>query len=144
MNAIFYVLKDEDEPDAKIPAHFDLAAKLAAEKYRNGQRVFIYTENTDDAHIIDEYLWSFDAHSFVPHNLQGEGPTNGAPVEIGTTAPVGHRKILINLAPTIPDFINRFNQVFDFVPAKAELKQAARERYKLFRQNGVNISTQDI
>ena len=109
MNAIFYVLKQQDEPDNHLPAHFDLAAKLAAEQYRHGQRIFIYTDNQQDAHLIDEHLWGFDPNSFVPHNLQGEGPEHGAPVEIGWSAPVGARKILINLATKVPDFINRFN-----------------------------------
>ena len=149
MNAIFYVLKhneakDKAELDTNIPAHFDLAAKLAADQFRQGKRVFIYTNDKNDAHIIDEHLWSFEANSFVPHNLQGEGPANGAPVEIGDSTPVGNRRILINLAANMPDFINRFNQVFDFVPSDDTLKQAARERYKYLRQMGVNISTQDI
>ncbi|ATC93632.1 DNA polymerase III subunit chi [Pseudoalteromonas tunicata] len=144
MNAIFYVQKQENEPDSPIAAHFDLAAKIAADCYRQGQRVFIYTENKTDAHLIDEYLWQFEANSFVPHNLQGEGPHNGAPVEIGDSTPVGNRKILINLALHVPDFIRRFNQVYDFVPFQEEQKQAARERYKQLRQLGANISTIDI
>ena len=154
MKAIFYVLKPKTESgktqsvkaelEPTIPAHFDLASRLAADQFRQGKRVFIYTNDKTDAHVIDEYLWSFEAHSFVPHNLQGEGPANGAPVEIGHTPPVGNRKVLINLATNIPDFVNRFNQVFDFVPNDPQLKQAARERYKQLRQNGVSISTQDI
>lgn len=149
MNAIFYVLKhkealDNPELEKDIPAHFDLAARLATDQFRQGKRVFIYTNDKNDSHIIDEYLWSFEANSFVPHNLQGEGPANGAPVEIGDSTPVGNRRILINLATKVPDFINRFSQVFDFVPSDTSLKQAARERYKYLRQMGVNISTQDI
>jgi len=149
MNAIFYVLKQNEEQDktdleTHIPAHFDLAARLAADQFRQGKRIFIYTNDKDDSHLIDEHLWSFEADSFVPHNLQGEGPANGAPVEIGDSTPVGNRRILINLATKVPDFINRFNQVFDFVPSDTNLKQAARERYKYLRQMGVNISTQDI
>jgi len=149
MNAIFYVLKQNEEQDkadleTHIPAHFDLAARLAADQFRQGKRIFIYTNDKDDSHLIDEHLWSFEADSFVPHNLQGEGPANGAPVEIGDSTPVGNRRILINLATKVPDFINRFNQVFDFVPSDTNLKQAARERYKYLRQMGVNISTQNI
>ena len=44
----------------------------------------------------------------------------------------------------MPDFIRRFNQVYDFVPFQEEQKQAARERYKQLRQLGANISTIDI
>ena len=86
----------------------------------------------------------FDPDSFVPHNLQGEGPKGGAPVEIGITPPVGNRKVLINLAKNVPDYIRRFNQVFDFVPVEPVAKQAARERFKKLRQLGATITTQDI
>ena len=126
------------------PAHFALACQLCANFYRANQRVFVYTASQQDAELIDQLLWQFDADSFVPHNLQGEGPKGGAPVEIGTTPPVGNRKVLINLANHLPDFIRRFNQVFDFVPVEPAAKQAARERFKKLRQLGANITTQDI
>ena len=144
INAQFFVLKQQDESTAKTDDHFSLAASIAAEQYRLGHRIFIYVDDLEIAHTIDETIWSFDPDSFVPHNLQGEGPKGGAPVEIGTTPPVGNRKVLINLASQLPDFIRRFNQVFDFVPVEATAKQAARERFKKLRQLGANITTQDI
>lgn len=144
MNAQFFVLKQQDESLAKADDHFSLAADIAADQYRLGHRIFIYVDDLEIAHTIDETIWSFDPDSFVPHNLQGEGPKGGAPVEIGTTPPVGNRKVLINLATHLPDFIRRFHQVFDFVPVEATAKQAARERFKKLRQLGANITTQDI
>lgn len=143
MNAKFFVLK-QDESQAKPDDHLVLAAKIAAEQYRNGQRIFICVDNNETACAIDEIIWSFDPDSFVPHNLQGEGPKGGAPVEIGITPPVGNRKVLINLAKNVPDYIRRFNQVFDFVPVEPVAKQAARERFKKLRQLGATITTQDI
>ena len=144
MNAQFFILKQQDESLAKADDHFALAAQIAGQQYRLGQRVFIFVDSEETANSIDETIWTFDADSFVPHNLQGEGPKGGAPVEIGTTPPVGNRKVLINLANHLPDFIRRFNQVFDFVPVEPVAKKAARERFKKLRQLGANITTQDI
>ena len=144
MNAQFYVLKQDDSAHQAAGAVFDLAAKIAADQYRLGHRVFIYADNTDTAHTIDDIIWSFEPDSFVPHNLQGEGPKGGAPVQIGMTPPVGNRKILINLAEHLPDFIRRFQQVYDFVPVEPNAKQAARERFKKLRQLGAHIATQEI
>jgi len=143
-NACFYVLNQEHGPDTTVPAHFDLAAKIALEQFRSGERVFVYIDDIALAHQFDEHLWQFEADSFVPHNLQGEGPKGGAPVEIGVTPPVGRRTVLINLSMALPDFIRRFNQVFDFVPVEAVQKQAARERFKQLRQLGAVLSTQEI
>jgi DNA polymerase-3 subunit chi len=144
INATFYVFKQADESGLTVPAHFDIAAQLAAECYRNGQRVFIYATNQQDAHLIDEHLWQFEPDSFVPHNLQGEGQNGGAPVEIGDFAPVANRKVLINLSAQLPDFIARFSTVYDFVPFEESQKLAARERYKQLRQFGATLRTQDI
>lgn len=144
INAQFFVLKQQDESKAQADDHFALAAQIAAEQYRLGNRVFIFVDNEHTAYAIDETLWAFDPDSFVPHNLQGEGPKAGAPVEIGTTPPVGKRNVLINLANSLPDFIRRFSEVFDFVPIEPVAKQAARERFKKLRQLGANISTQEI
>jgi DNA polymerase-3 subunit chi len=144
MNAVFYVLKHINEPVIANPAHFDLAVKLAANCFRQGKKVFILVDNKQDAHRIDECLWQLEADGFVPHNLQGEGPAMGSAVEIGESAPVANRKVIINLAHFVPDFIRRFSEVYDFVPADEKLKKVARGRYKVMRQLGAHMSIEEI
>ncbi|OZB37528.1 MAG: DNA polymerase III subunit chi, partial [Alishewanella sp. 34-51-39] len=104
---------------------------------RAKQRVFVYTADQQSAELLDELLWQFEPDSFVPHNLAGEGPQRGAPVEIGWQAPKASRQVLINLADQVPDFARRFNQIIEFVPAEPTLKAQARERYKQYRQAGI-------
>lgn len=144
MQSTFYKLKQQDEPDSNVPAHFDLGCRLAAEQFRLGKRVFIYTESEDDALVVDEHLWAFEPDSFVPHNLAGEGPRNGAPVEISHQQPSNFRNVLINLATNVPSFSNNFQQVIDFVPGDESRKQAARERYKHYRQLGYQLTMAEI
>ncbi len=144
MNALFYVFKNANEPAQSIPAHFDLAARIAAEQYGRGQKVYILTNTQADAELLDEYLWSFPPERFIPHNLQGEGPKAGAPVEIGTGTPVGNRTVLINLSEQVPSYIRRFSHIFDFVPFDDALKAQARARYKTLRQQGAHIETHDV
>ncbi len=143
MHATFYLLKQSNEPGDNLPAHFDLGCQLAADFYRQGKRVFIYTQSQDDALLIDEHLWGFDPDSFVPHNLAGEGPRNGAPVEISHQQPSNFRNLLINLSTTVPRFATQFSEVVDFVPADDAQKQAARERYKHYRQLGFQLTMAD-
>lgn len=87
-------------------------------------------------------LWARPA-SFVPHNLAGEGPRGGAPVEIAwpqkrSSSP---RDILISLRTSFADFATAFTEVVDFVPYEDSLKQLARERYKAYRVAGFNLNT---
>ncbi|MAD75483.1 MAG: DNA polymerase III subunit chi [Rheinheimera sp.] len=145
MAVTFYVLAEPQHPTenelSTTPAHFALACQLCANFYRANQRVFVYTASQQDAELIDQLLWQFDAHSFVPHNLSGEGPARGAPVEISWQAPRQSRQILINLATDIPAFASRFNDIIEFVPSQAAAKAQARERYKQYRQSGVTPAT---
>lgn len=145
MAVTFYVLAEgrqlAENELSNPPAHFALACQLCANFYRANQRVFVYTASQQDAELIDQLLWQFDADSFVPHNLSGEGPARGAPVEISWQPPKQRRQVLINLAPDIPVFANRFADIIEFVPAQVAEKAQARERYKQYRQSGITPAT---
>jgi DNA polymerase III subunit chi len=148
MQVSFYLLNEAplannsaENELSTAPAHFTLACQLCADLYRAKQRVFVYTADQQQAEVFDELLWQFDAERFVPHNLAGEGPKYGAPVEIGWQVPKQNRTVLINLAHDIPEFAQRFSHIIEFVPAAEALKVQARERYKQYRQRGINPQT---
>jgi len=144
---MFYLLPDEDKTDASdINASTALhhACLQASYFYRQNQRVFIYTQDQKSAEQVDEMLWAFDSDSFVPHNLSGEGPKQGAAVEISHQAPRGRRPVLINLSSTVPDFASQFQLIVDFVPSDETLKQLARERFKTCRQWGFQVDNQAV
>lgn len=136
---LFNIMPDEAN-DAH--AHLLQACLQAASYFRQNQRVFIYTQDQAQAHQIDELLWSFEPDSFIPHNLIGEGPKNGAAVEISWQAPTSRRPVLINLTSTVPHFAGQYSQIIDFVPADETLKQQARDRFRACRQSGFHVDTQ--
>lgn len=138
---MFYQLNDEPTETNSVLYHACLQASYF---YRQNQRVFIYTQDQTQAEQVDELLWAFDSDSFVPHNLIGEGPKQGAAVEIGTQMPKGRRPVLINLTTTVPEFANQFQFIIDFVPSDEELKQQARERFKTCRQWGFKVNNQVV
>ncbi|WP_022942634.1 DNA polymerase III subunit chi [Psychromonas hadalis] len=142
----FYILAESasDTLATDIPAHFAQACSLAAFYYQQNRKVFIYTDNQQDAFIVDEYLWQFDGGSFVPHNLLGEGPHYGTPVEISWMPPTHPRPVLINLSLQLPDFSNNFQQIIDFVPHDEQLKIAARHRYSAYKKLGHSLSTEKL
>ncbi|GAA0810373.1 DNA polymerase III subunit chi [Colwellia sp. D2M02] len=144
---MFYILPSDDiteDNDKNVSSVIYQACLQASYFYRQKQRVFIYTEDLQQAELVDENLWAFNADSFVPHNLAGEGPKQGAAVEISHNAPKGRRAVLINLSTTVPNFANQFNYIVDFVPHDETLKQLARERFKACRQWGFNVENQKI
>lgn len=118
------------------------ACMQAAYFYRQNQKVFIYTQDQAQAHDIDEMLWAFEPDSFVAHNLLGEGPRSGSPVEISWQNPTTRRPVLINLTNTMPNFVGNFSTVVDFVPTNELLKQQARDRYRACKQWGFLVESQ--
>ncbi|MDU6924649.1 DNA polymerase III subunit chi [Franconibacter helveticus 513] len=141
-NATFYLLDNDDTVDG-LGAVERLVCDIAAERWRNGKRVLIACEDEQQAIRLDEALWTRPPESFVPHNLAGEGPRGGAPVEIAwpqkrSSAP---RDILISLRPAFADFATAFTEVIDFVPIEESQKQLARERYKAYRVAGFHLTT---
>ena len=142
---MFYQLNDSRfDSEQQLQALLVHTCFQAAHFYRQNQRVFIYTRDQAQAHEVDELLWSFEPDSFVPHNLTGEGPTNGSPVEISWQPPRNRRPILINLTDTVPVFANQYSFIVDFVPENESLKTLARERYKHFKQLGFQVKHQTI
>ncbi|SEK54689.1 DNA polymerase III, chi subunit [Colwellia chukchiensis] len=142
--AMFYSI----EPQSAVPGvaeqqlHLHYACLQAAHFYRQNQRVFIYTQDQQTAHEIDEMLWAFEADSFVPHNLIGEGPKQGAAVEISWQAPTNRRAVLINLTSNVPNFAGQFSHLIDFVPRDETLKEQARNRFRTCRQWGFTVAHQ--
>jgi len=139
MQVQFHLL-ETDEP-AAVPALLLKTCQLCADFYRANARVFVYCPNQQDAEHLDEVLWQFDAERFVPHNLAGEGPARGAPIEISWQVPKSSRDVLINLTAEVPAFANRFGQIIEFVPADESSKMAARQKFKFYRQLGVTPET---
>lgn len=140
MRVDFYVTTNS-KPDAI----WLLACRLVEKAYHRGHRVFIHCQNQPDAELIDELLWTYKDDSFIPHNLQGEGPEPPPPVQIGfTNEPRGFNDILLNLSAEIPKFYTRFNRVIELVGASEEAKVISRQRYKDYRLQGCDLHMHTI
>lgn len=139
----FYLLDQEQEE--QLPAHLHAACKLVTQQYRSRRRALVQCDNQQDAEQFDELLWQQPSEAFVPHNLYGEGPAKGAPIEISwQDADKSDRPILINLKQSMPSLHSNYQQIYDFVPASDELKQQARERYKQYRAAGCQLQTKPV
>ncbi|BDM63425.1 DNA polymerase III subunit chi [Shewanella sp. NFH-SH190041] len=143
--AIFYLLQRDAVLNATEKVQLT-ACQMARLHYADGAQVYIHCNDKTQAYAIDEQLWQFEADSFVPHNLKGEGPSTGAPVEIGfdNLGPNKLRQVLINLADQSPSFAVNFDHIIDFVASDDDLKAIARHRYKQYRALGIPLSTQDL
>lgn len=140
MRVDFYLLTT-NEPQS----NWLVACRLLEKAYQRGHRVFVYCEHADDAALIDELLWTYKDDSFIPHNLQGEGPEPPPAVQIGYAAePRGYNDILLNMATTIPPFFARFRRIMEIVMADDTAKDISRNHYRAYRAKGLQLHTHQL
>lgn len=136
----FYLLASEHPEERSV-----LVCRLIEKAYTKGHRVYVHCANQVDAEHIDELLWTFKEDSFIPHNLQGEGPEPPPPVQIGYSKdPRGFNDILINLSQTIPEFYSKFKRIIELVINQEEDKVLSRSKYKTYRSQRCELYTHEM
>ena len=136
----FYILQESDQKN-----RFDFACRIIEKAYKNRHRIYIHTENQNDAYTLDELLWTYRDDSFLPHHLVGEGPEPSPPIEIGfELKPQQQRDVLINLSQTVPDFYHQFARVIEIVTHDETIQNISREHYRTYRKSGFEISTHKL
>ncbi|MCP8463363.1 DNA polymerase III subunit chi [Pseudomonas sp. ZM23] len=126
----FYVIPSAD-PDARLT----IACRLAEKAWRQGMRVFVLCTDEAQRETLDARLWSFRGETFIPHNAVEEDADSPVVLGLGE-APESHRDLLINLTLAIPDFVARFSRVAELVIEEPAIRQAARENFRQYREQG--------
>ena len=125
----FYILQDVD-----VAAAHRFACRLAAKAVTTGNRVHIHTDGQSAAAELDEMLWHYPEHRFIPHDCEDAKLTQRSPLLLGWNQPVDPDGVLINLASEIPTFFGRFDRVAEVVVEAT--RDLGRERYKFYRDRG--------
>jgi len=120
------------------------ACRLTEKAYGLQHRVYAHTANEQDARQLDEMLWTFSQGSFVPHAVLSSDTDSRTPVIIGTAGPQDGADVLINLAESAPEFATRFERVVEIVDGDESSRQAGRERFKHYRDMGLEPTTHNI
>ena len=140
MRVDFYLLSESNDQQK-----FIIACKLIEKAYKHGHSVFVYCDDEQQAHDIDELLWTFRAESFIPHNLQGEGPEPPPVVQIGYKDNAGNfNDVLLNLSQNIPQFFQRFRRILQIVEVDESAKEISRQHYRHYKAHGAKVFTNSL
>lgn len=132
----FYVLEGERaKPDT-------LACRLARKAFERELTVFVRAADNAHAERLDEYLWTFEQLSFLPHKRAAEADAD-TPIQVGTDE-AGACDVLINLAGTPPDDTARFRRIADIVGNDPASRNAGRARFKHYRDHGAEPTTHKL
>ena len=136
----FYILTD-DSPLARS----QLVCRLTEKAYQQKQRVYIHAPTKQAAEQINQLLWTYRDDTFIPHDLEGNDLQPPAPVQIGFQRVPDYRgDILINLSDAVPTFYPQFSRLFEIIGNDAAEQQAARDRYRFYRDNNCELSTHKL
>lgn len=143
MQVSFYELpaKAQTQGDALLSHMVELISK----HYQNREYLSVVCSDKQQAESIDELIWQQPPDQFIAHNLYGEGPINGSPVEITWLSAldshaIRNKKLVINVSHQYLSTFASYQHIVDFVPSDGTLKTAARERYKQYKQAGCQMS----
>lgn len=121
------------------------ACQLIAARVARGQRVWVVATDEVQAEQLDRTLWSFEALSFVPHCREGAATQAQTPVIIARqpASPAGDW-VLMNFSDHAPDNFEQFDTLIEVVGRDTADREAARARFKLYRERGCALTTHDL
>lgn len=134
----FYIL-----PDMDTTARHRFACRLANRAVESGQSVHVHVPDEDAERDLDELMWAYPGHRFLPHAVAADPNAARAPVSISRVAPGADRdQLLINLSDDVPAFFGRFERVAEIVVAAQ--RDAGRERYRYYRDRGYPLHHHEL
>jgi len=134
----------------KTRVHFELLEKpdrvegisrLLLRRGRLTPHVFILCPDDGFAAQLNERLWTIHPESFLAHGVASNDQETNArqPILLGTSIKRDNdAAVLVNGGLEVPPDISGFAHIVDFVDGWDDgLKQAARERFRTYRQMGL-------
>jgi DNA polymerase-3 subunit chi len=119
--------------------------QLVGKAFAQRMRVALFATDAETARTLDRLLWTFQATSFVPHCLAGDKLASQTPVIIANTlddAP--HDELLVNLAAECPALFSRFKRLIEVVGRDDEDRNAARARWRFYKERGYEVKHIDL
>lgn len=136
----FYVLAAADKSAEK------LVCSLAGKAWKEGHRIVVLTRDDASASHLDRLMWEYPEGRFLPHaRLPADDPAPvGITADAKTAAAAGDRDVLINLSEAAIPEPGRFSRVLEIVPAEPRHREASREKFRHYRELGLDPVTHNL
>lgn len=134
----FYILKTAQLDSGR------LACRLALMAWERGHRSQVLAADEESARAIDDLLWQSPADRFLPHGRSGTPDGEAAPVRVATPDQLTGGEVVINLSRMPVTEPGRFTRLLEIVPHQAADREASREKFRYYRDHGLEPQTHDI
>lgn len=108
----------------------------------SGRRVVVKTADDKAAASLNDYLWTYNADSFLPHGINKDGNGPGQPVWItaGNDNPNGADTIIAT-GGAVPEKPEDFKLCCEMLEDReTEQLAAARQRWKSYKERGFDLT----
>lgn len=127
---------------SNVPDKVAYACRLARKARKADFRIVILTQDRAQMALLDETMWTFSEHDFLPHVALDDALASQTPILI-TADPAmeaPHHDILINLSDAPPLHFARFERMFEVISSDDTDKNAGRQRYAYYKQEGYPLT----
>ena len=130
-----------------VPNTGHYGCRLVRKAWQAGHKVVVYCEDTRRLASFDRLLWEFTPLSFIPHVSVRHPLAERTPVLLTASdadVPASHRQVLVNLGERMPPAFADYARVVELVGTDAQSRQAARVRFRSYREQGYTPLTHDV
>ncbi|MEM8798964.1 MAG: DNA polymerase III subunit chi [Pseudomonadota bacterium] len=108
--------------------------RLLAKAYAAAKRVLVFSRDENQMREVDEWLWTYDKASFLPHGTDRNKFLESQPILISCSVdPVNQADILVILDGYMPADISGFSRCLYMFDGRDEpVVEQAREHWKQF------------
>jgi DNA polymerase III subunit chi len=129
------------------PDKLDYACRLLRATQKKSAQVLVLGQ-LDALKSLSSKLWSMSPTEFLPHCLADAEPAVLAqsPIVLSAELPssVAESQVLLNLGAVLPAGFERFERLIELVGQDADDLQAARTRWKHYKDRGYALSRYDV
>ena len=144
----FYVSKEQG-----LEHRLAIVYRLVNLALQRNLKIHIHTDSETTNSKLDDYLWSKETTSFIPHciidneseeqkpqfnDFQTQSENNQINIS-HNFEPLTHCDYLINLSQERPSFFSRFLKVAEILDNDEEIITAGRKRYSFYRDRGYTL-----
>lgn len=129
-DVIFYVLGTDTAQQREA-----FIAKLVNKIHQEKRLCDIRFSSEEEMNRFDLSLWHYKPEAFIPHSIQ---QTVQAPIQLWAdqvTTPC--EDVLLNVHPDFPQSFQRYNRTIEVLDQTEHLIQMGRERWKAYRNVGL-------
>jgi DNA polymerase-3 subunit chi len=127
---------------SNVPDKIAYACRLARKARAANCKVAILHRDKEQLRELDEALWSFSEHDFLPHLPLDDKFAARTPIVLAAeeSAEFPHYEVLINISESMPANFARFERLLEIVSANEDDRAAGRERYRHYQQRGYPLT----